>query len=125
MFALQERGRSVYDGESWKKPDGAGDGNIRIPGQKSKSSPALATFNDQLHMVHLGDSSNDIWYSANSGGDWSFNERLVPNQRSKASPAIVGRRDRLHMVRLGDGWSDMWHSQFDPLYTYPTEVCLP
>jgi hypothetical protein len=36
---------------------------VRIPDQLSKASPALAVFQGKLHMVHLGDSSNNIWHS--------------------------------------------------------------
>jgi hypothetical protein len=45
--------------------------NVRIPGQQSKASPALAyggPEGPQLHMVHLGDSTNDIWHSTSDGG---------------------------------------------------------
>src|SRR5206468_7662182 len=34
--------------------------NVRIKGQKSKAPPALAVYRGVIHMVHLGDSSNDI-----------------------------------------------------------------
>jgi hypothetical protein len=42
--------------------------NVRISNQQSKASPALALYNVRLHMVHLGDSSNDIWHSTSDGG---------------------------------------------------------
>ena len=42
--------------------------NVRIPDQQSWASPALALYNGLLHMVHLGDSSTDIWYSQSDGG---------------------------------------------------------
>ena len=41
--------------------------NIPIPYQLSKAAPGLAAFGGRLHMVHLGDSSNDIWYSTSDG----------------------------------------------------------
>jgi len=52
---------SEYDGTRWTP-------NVRIPDQTSKASPALAAFPGlqgipgTLHMVHLGDSSNQIWH---------------------------------------------------------------
>ena len=105
---------SIYDGTSWKKPDGT-PGNVRIPGQKSKAPPALAAFGGSLYLVHLGDTSNDIWWSAYDGTSWRGSdgtpgdERIV-DQRSKASPAIVGHHLVLHMVHLGDTSNNIWHS---------------
>jgi hypothetical protein len=47
--------QSTFDGDSWTS-------NIRI-GQRSKAPPALTIFVGVLHMVHLGDSSNNIFWS--------------------------------------------------------------
>ncbi|MCA1655505.1 MAG: hypothetical protein LC635_03460 [Pseudonocardiaceae bacterium] len=58
--------------------------NIRIPDQTSKASPALARLNNLLHMVHLGNTSNDIWHSTWNGSQWSRNVR-IPDQTSKAA----------------------------------------
>lgn len=108
---------SIYDGTSWNKADGT-PGNERIPGQQSKATPALAAFGDALHMVHLGDSSNDIWWSIYDGASWNKadgtpgNER-IPGQRSKATPALAVFGDELHMVHLGDSSNAIWHSRFD------------
>ncbi|HEY0761554.1 MAG TPA: M12 family metallopeptidase [Pyrinomonadaceae bacterium] len=108
---------SIFDGAKWRKPDGT-EGNERIPGQKSQSTPALAVFNDRLHMVHLGDSSKDIWWSIYDGVSWKKsngsdgNER-IPDQKSQASPALAVFEDRLHMVHLGNSSNDIWWSMYD------------
>jgi hypothetical protein len=86
--------------------------NTRIRGQQSKASPALAAFGQRLHMVHLGNSSNDIWHSTFDGSSWSANVK-IPNQLSKASPALAAFGQRLHMVHLGNSSNDIWHSTFD------------
>ena len=86
--------------------------NVRIPDQASKASPALAEFGGLLHMVHLGDSSNDIWHSTFDGSSWSPNVK-IPDQQSKASPALAEFGGLLHMVHLGDSSNDIWHSTFD------------
>jgi hypothetical protein len=87
--------------------------NISLPGQLSKASPAIGEFNGRLHMVHLGDSSNDIWYSTSADGyNWTPNVR-IPGQKSKASPALATFGGRLHMVHLGDSSNNIWHSTFD------------
>jgi hypothetical protein len=38
-----------------------------------------------LHMVHIGDSSNDLWHVTYDGSGWSSGVR-IPDQQSKASP---------------------------------------
>lgn len=47
---------SQFNGKQWSAP-------AKIPGQYSKSAPALLTYGAKLHMVHLGNSSNNLWYS--------------------------------------------------------------
>ena len=89
--------------------------NVRIPNQQSKATPALAYGGPegaQLHMVHLGDSSTDIWHSRSDGNCWSPNVR-IPDQQSKAAPAIFTNNGLLHMVHLGDSSTDIWYSTSD------------
>ena len=86
--------------------------NVRIPGQRAKAAPALSEYDGQLHMVHLGASSNDIWHSMFDGQSWSTNVR-IPGQRAKASPALAVYGGKLHMVHLGASSNDIWHSAFD------------
>ena len=98
------------DGLNW-------DDRGTIPNQKSKAAPALAAHNDgaanaTLHMVHLGDSSNDIWHSVFGNGMWSDNTRIA-DEKSKASPALAEFMGRVHMVHLGDVSNDLWHSRID------------
>jgi len=57
--------------------------NVRIPNQSSKASPALANFQGRLHMVHLGDSSNDIWHSVGTENPF---ERYGPKGRVGSIP---------------------------------------
>ena len=63
-------------------------------------------------MVHLGDSSNNIWHSTFDGTSWSPNVR-IEGQSSKATPALAEFAGALHMVHLGDSSNDLWHSTFD------------
>jgi hypothetical protein len=83
----------------------------RIQGQKSKAPPALEVFNTRLHMVHLGDNSNNIWHSMYDGNQWSTNLQ-ISDQQSKASPAPASFNGRLHMVHLGDSSNSLWHSEW-------------
>ena len=86
--------------------------NVRVPGQQSKSSPSVAEFNGKLHMVHLGNSSNDIWYSVFDGSSWTPNVKIA-NQKSKLPPSLAVFGGKLHMVHLGDSSNDIWQSTFD------------
>jgi hypothetical protein len=105
---------SIYDGSVWRKPDGTA-GNVRIPGQQSKASPALASFGGIMYMLHLGDSSKHIWLSAYEGALWrksdgtAGNEQIV-GQESKAAPAIAGHELALRLVHLGDTSNNIWYS---------------
>lgn len=83
------------------------------PVQKSKATPALAVFNGLLHMVHLGDTSNDIWHSTYDGTSWRPNVR-IPDQKSKATPALVVFGGLLYLVHLGDESNAIWYSWFMP-----------
>ncbi|MGD9850897.1 MAG: hypothetical protein AB7T38_06505 [Nitrospirales bacterium] len=104
---------STFDGRRWTR-------DVKIPGQKSKTTPALAVWDGQLHMVHLGDSSNHIWHSINKGNGWTVNVR-IPGKSSDKAPAL-GRitsgsfAGRLHMVYKSDANIEpqsLWHAQFD------------
>jgi predicted AlkP superfamily pyrophosphatase or phosphodiesterase len=86
--------------------------NEKIPGQKSKSSPAMAEFRGELHMVHAGDSSNAIWHTVFNGSGWSENE-TIPDQLSKAPSALASFQNRLHITHLGNSSNRIWHSSFD------------
>jgi hypothetical protein len=108
---------SIYDGTVWRKSDGT-PGNERIQGQRSKATPALAAFGNELHMVHLGDSSNNIWWSIYDGTSWNRSDgtpgnEQIPGQSSKAAPALAGFFDGLHMVHLGDSSNNIWWSIYD------------
>jgi len=50
---------SLYDGDEWTP-------NVMVPGQTSKTTAALCETTDQsqLAMLHLGESSDEIWFSA-------------------------------------------------------------
>ena len=85
--------------------------NEKIPGQKSKNSPAMAEFQGELHMVHAGDSSNAIWHTV-FNGSWSENKPIL-DQLSKAPSALAAFQNRLHITHLGNSSNRIWHSSFD------------
>jgi hypothetical protein len=108
---------SIFDGNVWRRPDGA-QGDVRIPGQQSKVTPALAVFNNRLHMVHLGDTSNDIWWSIYDGTSWNTPDGTpgnvpIPGQLSKGTPALAAYNNRLHMVHLDNSSNELWWSIYD------------
>jgi Astacin (Peptidase family M12A) len=110
--------------DSWNPVGSSWTANTRIPNQKSKLPPALAEWNGELHMVHLGDTSNDIWQSRSSDlRNWTANTR-IGNQKSKASPALASFNGELHMVHLGDISNDIWQSRTADGTTW-TETKIP
>jgi hypothetical protein len=102
---------SVFDGTSWKTSDGKL-GDQPIVSQFSKSPPAIAVFNNKLHMVHIGDTSNNIWWSVFDGDVWWSNRR-IRCQLAQQTPKIVAQGGVLHMVHMGDSENNLWWSQYD------------
>lgn len=80
--------------------------NVRIPDQLSKAAPALTGIGADLHMVHLGDESNQIWHSRFDGSKWSHNVEVF-NQKSKATPGFAGDT----MVHVGDTSDHIWKTR--------------
>jgi hypothetical protein len=81
-----------------------------LPDKTSRAAPALATAGRELHMVHVGESSNTLWHSwSPDGTDWTDDE-AIPDQASKAAPALAVLNGDLHMVHLGDSSNDIWYS---------------
>jgi hypothetical protein len=63
-------------------------------------------------MVHLGDTSHDIWHTWFDGNVWSDDVR-IPNQKSWVTPSICAHDGKLHMVHLGDTSGEIWWATFD------------
>ena len=93
----------------WVYSNGQWDNGKEIEDQISKTGVALATFQNRLHMVHLGESSNDLWYSTFNGQNWTPNVK-IPGQKSKATPALAAWNNQLHMVHPGDSSNNLWYS---------------
>ena len=91
----------IYANGQWEGKD--------IEDQLSKTHVALSSFQGRLHMVHLGESSNDLWYSTYDGSRWTPNVK-IPGQKSKAAPSLAVWNNQLHMVHLGDSSNAIWHS---------------
>lgn len=102
-FPLYHR---TFDGGGWSK-------SKRIPDQLSKKGVGLAAYGNHLHMVHLGNESNQIWHSTYDGNGWSPNVKIL-GQKSKKRPVLATYNSQLHMLHLGDSSDDLWHSRFVP-----------
>jgi hypothetical protein len=102
--ALSFDNRDRISGVSWTES--------RIDGQYSKAAPAAAIFDGQLHMVHLGDSSSDLWHSIYFPDLEGWLQRKIPDQSSKAPPAMAAFDARLHLVHLGQTSNQIWWSKW-------------
>ena len=71
---------------------------VKIPGQKSKSTPALAVKGGRLHLLHQGKTSDDLWYSRYTlGSGWSTNVKI--GQKSEGTPGFSWFNDGfLHVM---------------------------
>ena len=97
--------------------------NVRILGQQSKAAPAVAEFERKLHMVHLGKSSNRLWWSTLDGRSWSENLE-IPSQKSKAPVSLAAYGGALHLVHLGDTSNNIWWSIYNGS-TWSPNVVIP
>ncbi|BCW72422.1 M12 family metallopeptidase [Arthrobacter sp. NicSoilB8] len=94
--------------------------DVKINDQKSRAAPALAVFDGELHMVHLGSSGSDeLWHASfptggRLGQDWSADVK-IKDQKSWATPALAVFDGELHMVHLGSSGSELWHTTFPPV----------
>lgn len=74
--------------------NGIWSGGTKVPGQKSKSAPALASFGGYLHMTHLGDTSSSVWWSYWDGVGWTTND-TIPNASSDWAAAMAPAGSKL------------------------------
>lgn len=74
--------------------NGVWSGGSKIAGQKSQSAPALATYGGYLHMSHLGDSSNSVWWSYYDGVSWTANA-TIPSTTSQWATAMAPMSTKL------------------------------
>lgn len=84
----------------------------KILNKQSKAGPALANYNDRIHMVHLGNATNELWHSRFDGNNWTADVK-IPNQLSKSTPALAAFNGHLHMVHQGDSSNNLWHSWYN------------
>jgi len=94
--------------------------DMPIPDHGSQAAPALAVFNDQLHMVSLSPRGKNLYHSYYNGILWSEEVR-ISKQSSQASPALAAYNGKLHIVYLGSNNTDIYHSMYDG-NSWSTEV---
>lgn len=89
----------------WSRP-------IAIPNQTSKTSSALALIQDQLHLIHLGQSSDELWHSTWNGTRWSDNVKI--GKQSRGRVALAGDGLLVYQSRSPepDGSYGLVHSVF-------------
>ncbi len=102
---------------------------VKIPGQTSRAAPALAVFPvdgaPALHLVHLGEASNDLWHSWTLDGTaWSADVK-IPGHASRATPALAVLGSELHLVHLGETSTDLWHGRSEDGRTWTRNARLP
>jgi hypothetical protein len=80
----------------------------RIKNQSSHAAPALAAYQVRLQLVHLRDTSNQLWHSIFDGT--SRPNVQIENQSSSTSVGIAAYHNQLVMVHVGNGRTSLWHS---------------
>jgi hypothetical protein len=76
----------------------------KLPHQRSTAAPAVTSAGGEIHLVHLGNGSNDLWHSWSTDAiHWTPEEpeaKPIPGQRTESPPAIAEFGGALHMVYL-------------------------
>lgn len=80
----------------WSRP-------IAIPNQTSKTTSALALIQGRLHLIHLGESSNQLWHSTWDGARWSDNVRIGKESNGRVALTNNGLLVYRDPQRLPDG----------------------
>jgi Astacin (Peptidase family M12A) len=92
--------------------------NVKIKDQESRATPALAVFNGELHMVHLGSSGSDqLWHASFPAGGalgqgWN-DDAEIDGEKSRTVPSLCEFGGMLHLAYVNGPSITMWHSTFD------------
>ena len=63
-------------------------------------------------MAHIGSTSNSMWTSRMTQGEWNGDRRRY-NGQSKAGPAMAALGGRLYMLHAGNESNSIWQTMFD------------
>jgi hypothetical protein len=85
---------------------------MSIPDHSCQAAPALAMFNGDLHMVHMGSSGKNLYHCYYNGVLWSESIR-ISSHMTQATPAIAAFNGKLHLVQLGSNNTKLYHSTYD------------
>lgn len=93
----------------WSRP-------IAIPNQTSKTTSALAYIQGQLHLIHLGESSDQLWHSTWDGARWSDNVRIGKESNGRVALTSNGLLVYRDKHRLPDGDYGFVYSIFQGIF---------
>lgn len=100
----------VFNGNNWAQKKTTG-----LTFSSHQSIPAIASFQNRLHVVYPK-SNKALVHRVLNGGQWEgalFGTATIPNQTTKAPPVLAVFQKRLHMVHLGKSSNTLWHATFD------------
>ena len=86
--------------DNWTQP--------RKINQSTHAGVGLTATARALHLVHLGNTSKQIWQSTGDGRGWTENRTI--GQTSKSAPALAGGASTLHLAHLGESSDEIWHA---------------
>lgn len=117
VLHLGEGSNQIYHARGTVSFDGQGRATTawrekQVGGQLTKATPAVAMLGGRLHMVHLGDTSSDLWHSIYVPELDSWTQDRIEGQQSKAPPALAAFDGTLHMVHLGETSNQIWWSRW-------------
>jgi hypothetical protein len=107
-----------FDGRQWQR-------SAMIRGALTKAAPTLVSgYPDQLHLIHLGKSSNDLWHMLfgpnkrkNNTVEW-FDEQRLLSENSEVPVGVALFQGCYHMVSIKD--DKLMHTIFSTPLVHPT-----
>ncbi|MFI1066515.1 hypothetical protein [Streptomyces spororaveus] len=97
---------ATYNGSSWT-------GDSALPGHETVSNPALAVYDNKLHLLHRGGNDTQLWHATYDGSPWSADRRLGAHE-SLEGPALAVYAGELYAIHRGYGSSDqsLWWTKY-------------
>ena len=95
-----------------------------LPHQRSTAAPAVTSAGGEIHLVHLGNGSNDLWHSWSTDAiNWTPEEPApIPGQRTESPPAVAEFGGALHMVYLRTDSTEIRYSVSDDRRIWSDDV---
>jgi len=116
---------SSTDGSNWSSVNKVENGKTH---DTSADTPALAVYQNKLHLVHRGENDERLWHTSSTDGGitWGTISHL-PDHYSSQGPALAvfdGKLVMVHRSKDGNKKPDLWYATYDGT-NWSTDIKFP